>query len=387
MGTVATIQRNVRPPAPEVDATPVTFEVLGADESRQLVSEWDACASLAAGNPFPQTPWFASAVWLQAAASGEMCLATGRDASGTLQVVAPFVLARPRVPYFGLRTLRPLALHCQEISGFVVGNADRARATRWMVEQVLSGQPTWDVLHFDAIDPASSLFASLIDVAANTGMQVLCSAPLPTPVLTPVRRGRIDLPGPSSRFRRNIRRAWRLARESGHEVTCREMSWEWWEHAPAIAEIYRERWGEGEGPGSGYALHDPVAQEVLDLLFSRLDRYFRAHLFGAFVEGQLAAYVICFRSGREVTLWSACMAERFRELSVGMLLWDHCLHEIAAWPDVDRINFGKGGDRYKLDWSDSTYSVCEVAVVRARGWRRRRALRLFGQLGPLPSSR
>lgn len=388
MGTVATTRRSTVPPIGAVDVAPVTLEVLSSEDWRHIVPEWDACATAGAGNPFAQTPWFASAVWLQVAARSEMCLYTGRDAAGGLQVVAPLCLLRSRLPCLGLSTLRPLALHAQETSAVVVGAADRAAATSWIVDQILAAAyPAFDVLHFEAIDPGSVLFGALIDAAARQGLTVLTGTPMPNPVLTPIDGGggRV-LPGPSRRFRRNIRRAWRLARESGHEVTCGDVSWAWNEHASAIADIYRQRWGDA-APTDSYALSDPTCQGVLDLLFGRLDRYFRAHLFGAFVDGALAAYVICFRSGREVVLWNACMADRYRGLSVGMLLWDHCLNEIAGWSGVERINFGKGADRYKLDWSDASYAVCELALVRATGLRRRRALHHYGRLSVADAAR
>jgi len=378
MRTVAT--SSACPPVVVADTAPVTFEVLSSDDVERFVAEWDACARRSPDNPFGQTPWFASAVWLQARPGSDLCLLVGRDAAGTVQALTPLCLTRPRVRCLGLSTVRPLALHCLETSSIVVGEADRAAATSWLVDQFLATElPDWDVLHFDAIDPGSVLFGALVDAASRLDMTVLTGPPILNPVVTPRRAEVTALPGPSARFRRNIRRAWRLARDSGRKVVCSELSWEWRAHAAAIGRLYAERWGAAAQGGS-YALDAPGCQEVLELLFGRLDRYYRAHLFGAFVDDELGAYVICFRAGREVVLWSACLAERFRPLSIGMLLWDYCLHEMAGWRDVQRINFGKGADRYKLDWSDASYAVCELAIVRATGAHRRRALRCYRRL-------
>lgn len=379
MGTVAAIRPSTHLTEQGVDSAPVTFEVLATDDLDRLIPEWDACASAGADNPFTLTPGFAATVSLEVARRSELCLVTGRDAVGTLQAILPLSMPRARVPLFGLRTLVPLALHSQETSAILVGRADPAAAMVGMVDHLMARTPLqWDVLHFETINPGSALFGALLEGASRHGLTVLTSPPVPNPVLTPTRESTARLPGLTSRFRRNIRRAARVARESGRKVTCREMSWEWRQHAEAIAALYLERWGDGSPAGS-FAVHDAGCQGVLDLLFTRLDRYFRAHVFGAFVDDELAAYVICFRGGREVVLWNSCLAERHRGLSVGMLLWDHCLHEIATWRGVERINFGKGGDRFKVDWSDASYAVCELAIVRASGLRGRLAVAKYAR--------
>lgn len=380
MGTVAPSPPSTLLPAPTIDATPVAVEVLPADELATFLPEWDACASAGVGNPFTQTPWFATAVWTEAARRGDLCLVAARDAAGTVQALTPLLLCRTRVPLLGLRVLRPLALHNQETSAVVVGAADRATASARIVDHLLAEpSPGWDVLHFPSIDPGSALCATLLDAASRHGLPVLMSAPMQAPVLEAAGDGSWGPSGPSSRFRRNIRRAWRVARTSGRRVVCREISWDWKRYGEAIGAVYRARWGEGVA-GETYALDDPRCRAVLELLLGRLDRFFRAHAFAAFVDDDLAAYLVCFRAGADVFFWSTALAPRYRPLSAGILLWDHCLHELASWPGVERMHFGKGADRYKLAWTTTSSSVCELAVVRASGLRRRRALARFSAL-------
>ncbi len=382
MGTATTLRLAAAHLAPDVDVTPVTFDVLAGAAVEQVIPEWDAC-SARAGNSFLLSPWLATAIWnMDVARRGELYLVTGRDAAGSLQTVFPLWLSRSRMPVLGLSTLQPLGLYAQETSSVVVGESDRAIATDRVAEFLLAPEaPPYDVLHLPTIDPRGELFAALVARAERHAMPVLTSAPMITAFIQPARGPAQALPGPSPRLRRNIRRAWRRAQKSGAEVVCREISWDWEAHQQAVARIDSARWGEAQ-PGSSYALHDDGVQRLVAAAMGRLDRHFRAHAFAAFVDGEVAAYVICFRSGPEVILWSASLDDRFRHLNAGMLLWDYCLHEIAGWPGVARINFSKGAERYKLDWSDSACGVCELAIVRATGLRRRRAIARFPDLSP-----
>jgi hypothetical protein len=385
MGTAATLGSGALSPATAVDRTPVTFDVLEGAAVEQAIPEWDTCFA-APGNAFPQSPWFSTTVWNRdLARRGHLNLVTGRDAHGELRAVFPLWAARSRLPLLGLSTLQPIGLHAQETSAIVVGVCDRTRATAAVADFVLAEMvPAYDVLHLSAIDPTSCLFAELVAAARRRQLPVLCSAPVPTALIHPAPDGPALLPGPSPRFRRNLLRAWRRVQACGARVECREISWEWQQHADAIARIEQARWGEAQ-PGSGYALADAGVRHALGAMLGRLDRHFRAHAFAIFIEGELGAYVVAFRAGREVELWASTLAERFRPLCAGLLLWDHCLREMARWPGVERIRFGKGGERYKLDWSDAMYDVCELAVVRAAGLRRRRALARLAHLWPPPA--
>jgi CelD/BcsL family acetyltransferase involved in cellulose biosynthesis len=353
------------------DLVPTRFEAVGADGFRALVSDWDGLCASRPDNPFAQSPAFVHTLWLaERAPRRDLVIATGRAADGQLCALLPMVRERSRLPILGLDTLRPLALHCQETSALARATDSVVLAQR-MADYLLGADgPACDVVHFESIAVGGELHVALHDAAARLDQPVLSRGLEANPLIRP--RGG-ELPGPSARFRRNVRRAWRLARESGRQVECREISWDWQSWRDSVARIYRARWGESP-VGSSYALHDPQRLDLVDALLSRLDRFFRTHAFGCFVDGELTAYVICVRGGSEVVLWSTCMDADYRSLNVGMLLWDSCLHTLAGWPGIERINFGKGGDRYKLDWSDDSYPVADLAIVRARGLKRRRAL-------------
>lgn len=376
MGTAASTRPAVAP-APAPVTTPTAFTVLAADQLEAVIPEWDACAAHP-GNAFCQSPWFATTAFANGPAGrGELLVAAGRDDAGALRAVYPLWRSHARFPLLGLRTLRPVALPGQETSTIVVGDAERGAATERLAEFLLGpSAPPFDVLHVEAIDPRSALFAALVDAAHRRGMPVATGEPVSNPIARP-KDG--TLPGVSAHTRRDLRRVLRRARRLGHDVECREISWEWREHREAIARVTGARWG-GMAPGA--VAHGPLAFEFVDVLLGRLDRHFRAHAFGAFVGSELAAYVVCFRAGSEVLLWNSCLDPRFRPVGAGMLLLDHCVREVASWPGVARINFRAGTERHRRAFADDSYVVCEMAIVRAAGVRRRIALALLnGRLG------
>jgi CelD/BcsL family acetyltransferase involved in cellulose biosynthesis len=191
-------------------------------------------------------------------------------------------------------------------------------------------------------------------------------------IIRPHAAGTEPLPA-STPFRRHRRRTWRRAHRVVERLECREISWEFDHHLPAIAEMQRLRWNGA----SAYAYGDARYRAMVCELVHRLDPAYRTHVFGCLVESSLAAYVIAFRAGDAVTLWNACADPAFRGLSAGMLLWDHVLTTMARWDGIRSIKFMSGTERYKSDWSDAQYAVNELAVVAAGGAKGRRARRIY----------
>lgn len=355
---------------------PTQFAVVGVDTLRTVIPEWDRLSASSANNSFTQSPWFAQIVWAhQRAARQELLVVVGRDDAGALCALLPMVRERSRMPILGLDVLRPLALFGTEVSAPVLGEDVQPAATTRMVEFLLGADgPACDMVEFDAVALGSDLHFALQEVAATLDQPFLQGATVVSPMVHPtVATGGAELPGPSARFRRNLRRAWRRVAASGHDVECREISWEWQRWQDEVARIYAARWGHGS-PATSLALQEPRRLALVDTLLSRLDRHFRAHVFGCFVDQNLAAYVVCLRGGEEARLWATGMDAAYRQLGVGTLLWDSCLHGLAALPGVRRISLGKGDERFKLAWSDSSYPVASATVVRAGGLKRRRAL-------------
>lgn len=355
---------------------PTEFAVVGIDMLRGLIPDWDRVSGSSPLNSFVQSPWFAQILWAhERAARQELLVVTGRDAEGELCALLPMVRERSRMPFLGLDTLRPLGMFGVEQSAPVLSAESHPDATARLVDFVLGERgPACDVVEFGTVAVGSELHHALRSGAADHDQPFVMGAALAHPQVHPAAQdGVIEIPGPSSRFRRNLRRAWRRVGESGRRVECREISWEWQRWQDDVARIYQARWGDG-GPNSTHALHHPRRLALVDTLLCRLDRHFRAAAFGCFVDEQLAAYLIALRGGNEALIWATGMDPEFGDLSVGKLLLDTVLHALASHAGVTRIALGKGDEPFKLAWADTSYPVASMSVVRATGLKRRRAL-------------
>ena len=353
-------------------------------EVRAIEPEWDRLQAESPANHYGQSSSWVTRTfpaWSAKRARLSLVVATrvetGR-ARPRLVGVLPLCVIPGALPWLGLRRCEPVALQYQEVNTAVLPASERLEILTEMIAfLVASDAARFDFLRFQVVDPESELAHALRAAASAFGIPVLDRKISACPYVA-LEAGPRRLPAVSGKQLRQLRRDHRLLAESGHEIAIRDLSAAPQAWLDSMLEVYAQRWRDVGVENTEYPYHEPGFRTSVRDLLAYEGPHFKARAYGLFVSGKLASYVFGFEGSTQVDLFNTSFDPKWGRLSPGRLLWEHVLQELAKLPAVQRLNFMRGEDRYKREWTTLATPAHDLVIVKARGWRRRKVLRMLG---------
>lgn len=353
-------------------------------EVRTLQPEWDRLHAQSPANHYGQSSsWVLRTFPVWSAKRARLCLVVARRAASSgeaprLVGVLPLCVIPGALPWVGLSRCEPVTLQYQEVNSAVLPASDRLGILTEMIAFLVEKDaPRFDFLRFQVVDPGSELANALRAATADNDCLLLDRRISACPYIaldsTPGR-----LPPPSGKQLRQLRRDHRLLAESGEDFAMRDLSAAPQAWFDAMLAVYAERWREAGVQNTEYPYHEPAFRTAVHDLLAYQGPHFQARAYALFCSGRLASYVFGFQGANHFDLFNTSFDPRWAKLSPGRLLWEHALQELSKLPHVERLNFMRGEDRYKREWTSLATEAHDLVVVKARGWRRRKVLRMLG---------
>ncbi len=314
------------------------------EELTALRPAWDALYNeRGALSPFSSFSWVRT-WWTYRGQENRMLVLVCKDTSGAVIAIAPFYVSLK----FGYRTVRFIGSGNSDYLDILMRSGTEQTAIKELCEQLKKLKYSWDMI--DLMDmPEQSLFLQTLRKDPK-----LCALPhtvqkgLICPYVSWERSHQEYLAARSSNFRYDLKRKFKRAEKMG------TVSFEVLKDMPEqgieqFASLYEKRWSSKD---TNATIRNETGQKLLNEAIRTWAQEGILRIPVMKMNGTIVAFCLGFIKDARFYYYIPSFDPAFVQASPGKLLVEYIL---KSFPDlgIHEIDFMKGEERYKLEWSDT----------------------------------